>query len=94
MNIRRRTATAAVVGLTLVVVAFAVPPLHLGIVTPLINSTPERLRAFADTAPIFGWWNAHVGWGTVPRVAVGVGLVGVSVTMVALSQIGVIAKPL
>ena len=35
-----------------------------------------------------------VGWGTVLRVAVGVGLVGVSVTMVALSQIGVAQLPL
>ena len=25
---------------------------------------------FADTAPIFGWWNAHVGWGTVPAIVI------------------------
>jgi len=70
VNIRRRTATAAVVGLTLVVVAFAVPPLHLGIVTPLINSTPAQIRSFAQTAPIFGWWNAHIGWGTAPAALI------------------------
>lgn len=70
MNIRRRTATAAVVGLTLVVVAFAVPQLHLGIVTPLINSTPAQIRSFAQTAPIFGWWHAHIGWGTAPAVLI------------------------
>lgn len=60
---------AVALAIILVVAAFTVPHLNLGNVTPLINSTPERLRAFADTAPIFGWWNAHVGWGTVPAVA-------------------------
>ena len=51
------------------------PHLHLGIVTPLINSTPERFEIFAGTAPIFGWWNAHVGWGTVPAVVIGIAAV-------------------
>ena len=62
---------AAGAGLALVVAAFVVPHLHLGIVTPLINSTSQQIRDFAQTAPIFGWWNAHVGWGTVPAVALG-----------------------
>lgn len=70
MNIRRRTATSALIALALVVAAFAVPQLHLGIVTPLINSTPAQIRSFAQTAPIFGWWNAHVGWGTGPAVLI------------------------
>ncbi len=48
---------------------------HLGIVTPLINADAERFRTFAATAPIFGWWNAHVGPGTVPAVAIGVAAV-------------------
>ena len=30
-----------------------------------------RFHDFADTAPIFGWWNAHVGWGTVPAILIG-----------------------
>jgi hypothetical protein len=55
----------------LVVAAFVVPHLHLGIVTPLVNSTPQQIRDFAQTAPIFGWWNAHVGWGTVPAIVIG-----------------------
>ncbi|MCX8559586.1 hypothetical protein OS122_01570 [Mycolicibacterium mucogenicum] len=75
MNTRRRTATAAGVGLVLVVAAFVVPHLQLGIVTPLINSTPTQIRNFAQTAPIFGWWNAHVGWGTVPAVLIAVAAV-------------------
>ncbi len=63
------------VGVLLVVAAFVVPYLDLGIVTPLINATDKRFHDFADTAPIFGWWNAHVGWGTVPAIAIGVAAV-------------------
>ena len=59
----------------LVVAAFVVPHLKLGIVTPLINATPARFYSFADTAPIFGWWNAHVGWGTVPALFIAVAAV-------------------
>ena len=66
---------AVVVGVILVVAAFVVPHLHLGIVTPLINSTPAQIYSFADTAPIFGWWNAHVGWGTVPAILIGIAAV-------------------
>jgi hypothetical protein len=66
---------AVAVGVLLVVAAFVVPHLHLGIVTPLINASPKRLYSFADTAPIFGWWNAHVGWGTVPAIVIGVAAV-------------------
>jgi hypothetical protein len=71
----RKAFLAAGVGTVLVVAAFVVPHLNLGIVTPLINATPARFRDFAGTAPIFGWWNAHVGWGTVPAVAIGVATV-------------------
>jgi len=63
--------TAVAVGVILVVAAFIVPHLDLGIVTPLINATPARIASFAETAPIFGWWNAHVGWGTIPAIAIG-----------------------
>jgi methylthioxylose transferase len=59
----------------LVVAAFVVPHLHLGIVTPLINSTPQQIRDFANTAPIFGWWKAHVGWGSISAVAIGIAAV-------------------
>ncbi len=71
VQVGRREATAVAVGVVLVVAAFVVPHLDLGIVTPLINATPDRFRDFAGTAPIFGWWNAHVGWGTVPAVVIG-----------------------
>ena len=71
MQVGRREATAVAVGVVLVVAAFVVPHLDLGIVTPLINATPDRFHDFAGTAPIFGWWNNHVGWGTVPAVVIG-----------------------
>jgi methylthioxylose transferase len=71
MRIGRREAVATTVGVVLVVAAFVVPHLHLGIVTPLTNSSPERFRTFAGTAPIFGWWNAHVGSGTIPAMTIG-----------------------
>ncbi|MFG1935020.1 hypothetical protein ACGFK1_30915 [Mycobacterium sp. NPDC048908] len=75
MRIGHREAVAVAVGVLLVVAAFVVPHLHLGIVTPLIRASPARLHSFADTAPIFGWWNAHVGWGTVPAIVIGIAAV-------------------
>lgn len=66
----RREASAVGVGVVLVVAAFVVPHLHLDTVTPLLNATPERFRDFAATSPIFGWWNAHVGPGTIPAVLI------------------------
>lgn len=67
----RRETVAVVIGLTLLTAAFVVPHLHLDVVTPLLNATPERFRDFAATSPVFGWWNAHVGWGTVPAILIG-----------------------
>ena len=75
VRIGRREAVAVAVGVVLVVVAFVVPHLHLGIVTPLINANAARIHSFADTAPIFGWWNAHVGWGTVAAIVIGIAAV-------------------
>ncbi|MDZ4267009.1 MAG: hypothetical protein U1D00_15170 [Mycobacterium sp.] len=71
----RKEAVAVSAAVVLVVAAFVVPHLDLGIVTPLINATPERFRAFAGTAPIFGWWDPHVGPGTVPAIAIAVAAV-------------------
>jgi len=75
VRVGRRETVAVAVGVLLVVAAFVVPHLHLGIVTPLINASRARLYSFANTAPIFGWWNAHVGWGTVPAIAIGIAAV-------------------
>lgn len=83
MQIGRRETVAVLCGLALVVAAFVVPHLDLGIVTPLINSTPSQIHNFADTAPIFGWWKAHVGWGTVPAIVIGAAAVLWGPTMAA-----------
>ncbi len=71
VKVERREAIAVALGAALVAAAFAVPHLHLGIVTPLIHSSPKQIHDYADTAPIFGWWHAHVGWGTIPAAAIG-----------------------
>ena len=71
----RSEAVAAPLAVVLVVAAFVVPHLGLGIVTPLIHASPARIYQFADTAPIFGWWRAHIGWGTPAAVLIGIGAV-------------------
>ncbi|TDL12479.1 hypothetical protein EUA04_05925 [Mycolicibacterium obuense] len=75
MSVSRREVVAVSVAVVLTTAAFVVPRLHLPMVTPLLNASPDRFRDFADTAPIFGWWNAHVGPGTVPAIAIGVAAV-------------------
>jgi len=74
MPIGRKEAVAVGAAVILVAAAFVVPHLDLS-VTPLINASPERFRTFAGTAPIFGWWNAHVGPGTVPAIMIAVAAV-------------------
>jgi methylthioxylose transferase len=71
----RSEAVAVPLAAALVLGAFVVPPLHLGIVTPLIRANPARIYQFADTAPIFGWWRPHVGWGTPAAIAIGIAAV-------------------
>jgi len=71
---RRREIIVVSLAVVLVAAAFVVPHFGLGIVTPLINSTPRQIQMFADTAPIFGWWNLHVGWGTIPSIVIGLGV--------------------
>lgn len=54
----------ATLALMLVAAAFVVPHLDLRSVRPLVNATAQQTREFAQTAPIFGSWLPHVGWGT------------------------------
>lgn len=68
---RRREVLAVAFAAVLVVAAFVVPYLHLGIVTPLFHRRALRVPPFSGTAPIFGWWDPHVGWGTVAAVLIG-----------------------
>jgi methylthioxylose transferase len=78
----RREFIAVGLAIVLVVAAFVVAQMHLGIVTPLVRSinpfiasAPQTMQNLADTAPIFGWWNAHVGWGTGPAIVIGIAAV-------------------
>jgi methylthioxylose transferase len=75
VNIGRREAVPVSLGVALIAAAFAIPHMNLGIVRPLIRSSPKQLHDYADTAPIFGWWNAHVGWGSIGAVVIGVAAV-------------------
>ena len=67
MRIARRDAIAAAVGLLLVAAAFVLPRLHRGIRSHL-HAVPDRFGWHAGAAPIFGWFDAHVGWGTGPAI--------------------------
>ena len=56
----------AVAAAVLVGVAFLVPRLH---------DELWRKRMNAETAPIFGKWDHHVGWGTVPAIVIALAVV-------------------
>lgn len=71
----RSGAVAVPLAAALVAAAFVVPQMHLDIVTPLIHANPARIYQFADTAPVFGWWDAHVGWGTPAAIVLGIAAV-------------------
>ena len=76
-SVGRRYARELVVvslAILLLVASFVVPRLDLGIVTPLIRSTPKQIQMYAEAAPIFGWWEAHAGWGTIPAILIGLGV--------------------
>ena len=75
MKIGRREAVPVSLGVVLIAAAFAIPHMNLGIVRPLIRSSSKQVHDYADTAPIFGWWDAHVGWGSIGAVVIGVAAV-------------------
>lgn len=74
MRIARRDVLAAAVGLVLVAAAFVLPRSHWGI-TSRIHAAPDRFGWHAGAAPIFGWFDAHVGWGTGPAILLGLAAV-------------------
>lgn len=74
MKIGRREAVAAAAGLVLVAAAFVLPRLHLGIVSRR-HSAPDRFGSHAGAAPLFGWFETHVGWGTIPAIVIGLAAV-------------------
>ncbi len=74
VKIGRREAVAAAVGFVLVAAAFVLPRLHLGIVSRR-HSAPDRFGSHAGAAPLFGWFETHVGWGTIPAIVIGLAAV-------------------
>jgi len=74
VRIARRDAIAAAIGLVLVVAAFVLPRLHWGI-SPRLHAAPDRFGWHAGAAPILGWFDAHVGWGTGPAILLGLAAV-------------------
>jgi methylthioxylose transferase len=70
VRLSRRDVIAAAIGLVLVVAAFVLPRLHWGI-RSRIHVAPDRFAWHAGSAPIFGWFDAHVGWGTGPAILLG-----------------------
>ncbi|HEX5254131.1 MAG TPA: hypothetical protein VFW69_09715 [Mycobacterium sp.] len=67
----RGEAVAAAAAVLLVTAAFVVPHLHAGVVMPLIHADAKRIHQYAETAPVFGWWKTHVGWGTPLAILIG-----------------------
>ncbi|MDV6285298.1 hypothetical protein [Rhodococcus jostii] len=74
-NFRYRDVVGAALALILVVVAFVVPRLGNETITPIVHRTAESVRDFADAAPLFGFRDVHVGWGTPVAVAVAAAVV-------------------
>ncbi len=69
-----REGLAVAVGAALVVAAFVLPRMHLG-VRPRLDVGPERFATHAGAAPIFGEWEIHASWGTGPAILIAVAAV-------------------
>ena len=69
MRVGRRESVSVAVGVVLVAAAFVLPRLNLGI-NPRSDIGLERFGTRAGAAPIFGYWDLHAGWGTLPAVLI------------------------
>ncbi|OBK42765.1 hypothetical protein A5659_07800 [Mycobacterium sp. 1165196.3] len=69
-----REAVAVTVGVVLVAAAFVLPRLNLG-VRPRLDVGAEKFATHAGSAPIFGDWLIHAGWGTAPAIAIAIAVV-------------------
>jgi hypothetical protein len=65
---------AVAVGAGLVVAAVVLPWLDRG-VRPRLDIGPERFATHAESAPLFGTWEIHASWGTVPAILLAVAAV-------------------
>ncbi|RFD26279.1 hypothetical protein MUBE_04915 [Mycobacterium uberis] len=71
MKIGRREALSVTAAVVLVAAAFILPRLNWGI-TPWRGTRLERFAMHAGAAPIFGYWDVHARWGTVPAILIAV----------------------
>jgi hypothetical protein len=74
VKVGRKEAFAVTMGLVLVAAAFVLPRLHWG-PRPRIHAAPDRFAAHASSAPIFGTFDAHIGWGTGLAILLGLAAV-------------------
>jgi methylthioxylose transferase len=74
VRIARRETLAVAAGAVLVAAAFVLPRLNWG-VDPRRDIGLERFAMHAGAAPIFGYWDIHAGWGTVPAIVIAVAAV-------------------
>jgi hypothetical protein len=69
-----REISAVTVGVGLVAAAVALPRWDPG-VRPRLDIGPERFATHAQAAPLFGTWEIHASWGTVPAILIAVAAV-------------------
>ena len=74
MRIARREWLAVAFGVILLAAAFVLPRLNWGI-KPRSDIGLEHFTMRAGAAPIFGYWDVHVGWGTGPAILIAVAAV-------------------
>lgn len=65
---------AVATAVVLVAAAVVLPRTHWGIVANR-DFGPERFAMHAGSAPIFGNWDVHAGWGTVPAILLAIAVV-------------------
>jgi hypothetical protein len=69
VRIARREISAVAVGTALVAAAVLLPRYNPG-VRPRLDLGPERFATHEQSAPIFGTWEIHASWGTVPAIVI------------------------
>jgi methylthioxylose transferase len=74
MRIARREACAVAAAAALVTAAFVLPRMNWGI-NPRSDIGLERFAQGTGAAPIFGYWDAHVSWGTAAAIVLALGTV-------------------
>jgi methylthioxylose transferase len=71
VRVARREWSAVAFGVALLAAAFVLPRLNWG-VKPRQDTGLEHFAMRAGAAPIFGYWDIHVGWGTGPAIVIAV----------------------